>query len=354
MLHSVPNAPADPDLLAATLDALRTGAVVALPTETVYGLAARGDDPRALERLERLKGRPAEHRFTRVVAGTAALAEAVELRPGLERLAERYWPGPLTLVVRVAPGAPLSEDGWLGLRVPAHEATRDLAERADFPIALTSANRHGDRPAVEAATVVKTFGDEVALVWDGGPARLGEASGVLRVGRGSFEMLRECLIDLPTLRRTAGRRIVYVCTGNTCRSPMAAGLTRALLTERVGGSPEAFGFEIASMGVTAPPGSPAAKEAIDVLAERGIDITAHRSRRVDDRLLAETDEILCLTRSHRDALLGVLSPRHADRVRLLHPDGLDIPDPIGGDATVYRKAADTIESCIRARLDGWA
>ena len=356
MLHTVSDAPADAALRDAALTALAEGEVVALPTETVYGLAVRADDPTALDRLTRAKGRPSELRFTRVVADGAILDEVSELEPLVRRLASRYWPGPLTLVVRSnsQANALLAPDGWVGLRMPAHGATLDLIRHADFPIALTSANRHDEAPAVDAAKVRETFGDEVAVVWDGGPSRLGEASGVLQLGRGVFEPLREGLIDLATLRREAGLRLVFVCTGNTCRSPMAEGLARALLEERLGGPLDAFGFEIGSMGVFASPGSPASPDAVVELAERGIDLSAHRSSPLLEGALAEADEVLCLTRSHAHALLSVLPPRHSDKVDLLDPDGRDVPDPIGSGPEAYHAAATSIEAALRVRLDDWA
>lgn len=356
MIDTVQDAPADAAIRGRALDALRSGQIVALPTETVYGLAVRADRPELLERLATLKGRDHEQHFTQAIARRESLATVEELQPLVRRLAERYWPGPLTLVTKteLELSETLAPDGWLGLRVPAQGAVLDLIEAADFPVALTSANRHGSPPATEAAAIAAEFGDDVPVVWDGGPARLGEASGVLRVGRGSFELLREGLIDLPALRKTAGRRLVFVCTGNTCRSPMAEALARALLTERLGGDPADFGFEIASMGVFGAPGSPASQDAVDVLEERGVDLSGHRSSPLIDELLVEADEILCLTRSHAQALLASIPPRLADHVTLLDPDGHDVPDPIGQGIEVYRRTADAIESALRARLDGWA
>lgn len=356
MIDPVHDEPAPPEVRARALEALAAGQIVALPTETVYGLAVRADDPEALKRLATCKGRADEQCLTQVVADGQILEDLPELGPLARRLGERYWPGPLTLVVRASDRSPqlLAPDGWQGLRVPAQNATRDLIAAAPFPIALTSANHHGEAPAVDAQQVEAAFGDSVAVIWDAGPTRLGEASGVLRLGRGSLEVLRPGLVDDDSLRRTAGWRIVFVCTGNTCRSPMAEGLARSLLTERLGGPLQEFGFEVSSMGVFGAPGSPASRDAVDVLSERGVDIAEHRSSPLINGLLADADEILCLTRSHADALLSVLAPRHAGRVRLIIPSGEDVPDPIGQGVDVYRHTADVIERAIRERLDDWA
>jgi protein-tyrosine phosphatase len=341
-------------------DALAAGAVCALPTETVYGLAARADLPAAVEELRRLKGRPSALAFTWHVAERSAIESFAALRPLARRLVERYWPGPLTLVL---PGIPsglegIARDGWTGLRLPAHAGCQGLLAACPFPVVMTSANLHGESPAVEAEGVARRFGAELALVVDGGPARLGEASGVLALGPGRFELLREGLLRLEDLRRTAGLRIAFVCTGNTCRSPMAEALARQLLGERLGIGPSHsladFGFEVASMGVSAASGAPASLGALEALAPRGLDLRAHRSRPASPEVLARFDRIYCLTEGHRSALRALLPPARHAPVALLDPDGKDISDPIGGPPSAYQRALADIENALRRRLGEWA
>ncbi|HEX6884202.1 MAG TPA: L-threonylcarbamoyladenylate synthase, partial [Planctomycetota bacterium] len=216
------DAPPPRALVTRVREVLARGGLCALPTETVYGLAARADRPEALEAMRVLKGRPAELTFTWHVASRAAIEPFEALRPLARRLVERYWPGPLTLVLRgVPPGLEhVAKGGWTGLRLPAHRATGELLAACDFPVVMTSANRHGAAPLTRAEEVAAQFDGALEVVVDGGPARLGEASGVLALGPGRFELLREGLLRLEDLRRTAGLRLAFVCTGNTCRSPM--------------------------------------------------------------------------------------------------------------------------------------
>lgn len=351
-----------PEVLGELAARLAAGEVVAIPTETVYGLAVRADSAEALERLRSLKGRDADAPLTWHVGDAGTLAGAVELPNVVARLAARYWPGPLTLVVRPQDDAArrvaeaVGRDGWVGVRHPAHEATAALLASLDFPVVATSANRSGEPPLCDPDAVAEAFGDGLAGLVDDGPTRLQEASTVLRVGRGSFELLREGLLAADELRRTAGLRIAFVCTGNTCRSPMAEALCRDLLAERLGvaGSELGrFGFSVESMGVFAGEGAPASEHAVEVMAAQDLDLSRHRARVASLARVAELDAVFGLTASHVEALVGILPPRQRELVTLLDPDGADVPDPIGGSRADYEACAASIATALERRAATW-
>ena len=338
--------------------ALRAGEVVALPTETVYGLAVRADDAAALARLARLKRRDDQRALTWHVASADALAHFEVPRAMLARLARRYWPGPLTLVAHgVPPGLErVASDGWTGLRWPAHRATAALLASLEFPVVASSANPSGDAPLLDAAAVAVAFGAGLACVVDGGRPRLGEGSVVLRLGPGHFDVLRAGIIDADSLRATAGRRVAFVCTGNTCRSPMAEGLARDAAARRLEVAPgrlAEFGLHFGSMGVMAASGAPASAHAVSTLAARDVDIAQHRSQPAVPEDLAHFDLIYTLTRGHLAALQALLPPGRAAHCTTLSPDGRDVPDPIGGTAEDYARTADAIAAMIAERLDDW-
>ena len=348
------------DLKRRVRELLGAGEIVALPTETVYGLAARADDPAAVQRLCELKGRDPRSSLTWHAHDRAVVEQFEPLRPLARRLAARYWPGPLTLVLQGVPPRleHVASDGWTGVRVPAHPATLALIEALDFPVVLSSANRHGAAPLTRAADVRELFGGALALVVDGGPSRLGESSGVLRLGRGAFELLREGILRLDELRRTAGLRIAFVCTGNTCRSPIAEALARAGLAARVGARRstriEDFGFEIASLGVMAESGAPASPLAIEHLAGHGLDLGGHRARVATLEALVGFDHVFAMTHGHLDALRALLPPGRHRSLELLDPAGRDIADPIHGGSIAYERTLREIEDALRPRLEAWA
>ena len=358
-IREAPDREPDPALIAEADRALSRGGLVAMPTETVYGIGARADDDAALARLAAIKRRDHPRGFSWHVGSASALERFPRASPLAQRLAARYWPGPLTLVL---PGAPaglerISEQGWTGVRFPAQRATAGVLAALAYPVVLSSANLHGEAPLTEARAVAERFGAGLALVLDGGPSRLAESSCVLRIGRGRFEILRPGLYELEQLRAVAGLRIAFACTGNTCRSPMAEGLARKQIAERLETAPERiadFGFEVASMGIFAAAGAPPARLAVQVMKEESVDIGEHRARLALAQDVESFDRVYCMTRAHLEALAQTLPPGRAGNLSLLDPKGADVPDPIGGTRADYRSAADRIRAAIDARIDEWA
>jgi L-threonylcarbamoyladenylate synthase len=358
--EKAPDAPPAREIVERVEAVLARGGIAALPTETVYGLAARADLPPAIEALRALKARPGELALTWHVGSLSALERFGPVSALVRRLVTRYWPGPLTLVL---PGVPqgleaAAREGWTGIRMPAHRATAGILASLPFPVVMSSANRHGQAPLASADEVERAFAGErrLELVLDGGPARLSESSCVLRIGGGRFEVLREGLIGLEQLRAAAGLRLGFVCTGNTCRSPMAEGLARKRIADRLA-IPVArlseFGFVLESMGVFAGHGAPASRLAIQVMKEEGVDLSTHSSRAAMARDLSSFDRIYCMTKTHREALSRALPPGKDQNLELLDPSGRDVPDPIGGTREDYLEALRMIRSAIETRLPEW-
>jgi L-threonylcarbamoyladenylate synthase len=186
---------------------LRAGGLVAFPTETVYGLGGRALDPAALARIFAAKGRPAAHPLIAHVLGVSeARALAADWSRLADRLAEAFWPGPLTLVVPRAPCVPLELTGGgnsVGIRAPAHRIARALLQALGEPIAAPSANRYQTLSPTTAAHVAASLGDRVDLILDGGPCSAGIESTVIDLGGEAPVILRPGALDFPTLAAVA-------------------------------------------------------------------------------------------------------------------------------------------------------
>ena len=177
-----PNRP-DSASLHPAVEALAAGGVVAFPTDTLYGLAV---DPRrsdAARRLFAVKRRPAGLAVPLVAADASQIGLVVRhLTPLARRVADRWWPGPVSIVLDAAPGLDprlVDAAGTVALRVPAHLLARRLAECFHHPVTATSANRSGEPPAADAVSVVESLGCEVSLVVDGGPTAGGPPSTIV-------------------------------------------------------------------------------------------------------------------------------------------------------------------------------
>jgi protein-tyrosine phosphatase len=276
------------------------------------------------------------------------------------KLIRRFWPGPVTLLFEdsideaLAGSFPpdvrraLSPERTLALRVPAHEVTWNVLRLLPAPLCAT-AEVPGASSQFPTANDLAHAGDEVAVIIDTGPSRYAQPTSLVRVGSNCWELIHEGVASKRTLNRLAGTMYLFICTGNTCRSPMAEGLFRKLLAERMKCPEDELvdrGFVVASAGVAAAHGNPPSPEAVEILTGRGVDLRGHESQPVTAQLLSQADQIFTMTRSHRDLLVRDF-PELADSVRLLARDGADVIDPIGAGLDEYRRCADQIEEYLQ-------
>lgn len=192
---------------------LRAGALVAIPTETVYGLGADAEQPAAVARIFAAKGRPSSHPLIVHLPSADALDEgwAAEVPPAARRLADVLWPGPLTLILRRGPRALDAVTGGLstvGLRVPAHPLARALLERFGGGIAAPSANRFGSVSPTTAEHVHRDLGDRIDAVLDGGPCEIGIESTIVDVSTGVPRILRPGAITREMLEEILGAPVL--------------------------------------------------------------------------------------------------------------------------------------------------
>ncbi|NUT04054.1 MAG: threonylcarbamoyl-AMP synthase [Hamadaea sp.] len=190
---------------------LRTGGLVALPTETVYGLGADAANPAAVERIFTVKGRPPSHPLIVHLAGLEQLdAWATQIPAQAWQLAERFWPGPLTLVLRRAARVPLEVTGGLdtvAVRVPDHPMALQLLTAFAGGVAAPSANRFGSVSPTTAAHVRAELGDAVDVILDGGPCQVGVESTIVDATSPAMAVLRPGGLTREDLETAVGHQL---------------------------------------------------------------------------------------------------------------------------------------------------
>lgn len=203
-MTTTPLLPADdPQALARALEALERGELVALPTDTVYGVAARLDRPEGVRRLYTAKGRPEDRPIPVLVSRAELLADLTADPPaGAAAFAARFWPGPLTIALPRSPRVPdlvTAGRDTVGLRMPDHPVALTLIAACGGALAVTSANRSGEPSLDDPAAVAAALDGRLALVLDGGRAPGGLASTVIELTAAGPRVLREGPLDAATL-----------------------------------------------------------------------------------------------------------------------------------------------------------
>ncbi len=333
---------------------LGQGGIIAFPTDTVYGIGCDAFNEAGIDRMYRLKKRKREKPFVMFLAYKDLLSNYV-LKSGVTARAvfDHFEPGALTLIMkakRKAPRGLLSSMGTISIRIPEYEFLRKLISQFGKPLATTSANIAGTM----SPTRYREMNLHVDLAIKDDSIPCGVASTVLDVSLYPFVLLRKGCVSIFALERFVSAKIrfdrsilfniLFVCTGNSCRSPIAEGIVRKLLKAR-----KYDKIKVSSCGLLAAKGMMATENAVFATAERDYDIRRHHSRPIDRMLVEQSDLILCMEGFQKREIERRF-PFAKERVFLLpeYSGGHgDIKDPIGGDLNLYRTVTGEIEHYAR-------
>lgn len=329
-----------------TAQILLDGGLAIIPTETVYGIAADMRNELAINRIYEIKQRPRNKPFSLIIDDKEKVEEFSSDPSRLAyKLIDKFWPGPLTLIL---PG----KDGKsVGLRMPDNNFALKLIAAVGSALVCPSANLSGKSAPADFSEAIEDLSDEVDVAVDGGKARLGVESSVVDLTVTPYRIQRQGALSAEEIDGVARKKtVLFVCTGNSCRSVMAkVYLEKRLIQEH------REDIEVLSAGILGMPSLGVSSQTKQVLEKEGIDVEGHKSIKINNLMIKKSDIILAMERMHEEKISEMV-PQVKTRVFLLKEfakiegNSLDIADPIGQPIEVHQQTFSIIKEAVERIL----
>jgi protein-tyrosine-phosphatase/tRNA A37 threonylcarbamoyladenosine synthetase subunit TsaC/SUA5/YrdC len=361
------------DIVHLSVQSLAEGHLIALPTCTSYVAVANANHPSAVASLKRLSS--SQSSISNGAANKASLPPiALMMRSSSEvhdyspracptalRLVRRSWPGPTHFLLPAghpdsllnqlpshATSTITSDDGTVRVCRPAHQAVQEIARLSASPLLVLPLNNSVDATPSVLASSVNSI-DNLSIVIDGGLTKYQGQATIAKVADNNCEVMHGGVTSKLDLQTQSRLLVMLVCTGNTCRSPMAEKLLESKIQSAFVGKAEDSYVPVVviSAGISAG-GGPASPQAVAAMSERGLSLDEHQSCAVSEKEIDSADLILTMTRNHLQVIISRW-PQSSKRAHLLSPEGIDVSDPFGGPVAVYREVAKQIDEY----LDSW-
>ncbi len=352
-------------LIDSAVEAINRGELVVLPTETLYGLFV-ATRPQAIEQLRALtaeEDQPASG-LTLHLPDLDLIRDELDLpTPVARRLVSMLLPGPVRVLLEQPranldaiarkldlPDGFFGEDNVIALRVPDHPITRMVLRKAGVSTVARRLGAASWAVGSDPGTTIECIGEHPdpapACVIDDGTTHFQVGSTTVTIGLdGKFAVAEYGPISQEDVMRMLERRILFVCTGNTCRSPMAEAIARSLVEQE---EPTGITTVVESAGIATDDGHEASVDAVEVMRERGLDLTGHRSRMLTPEMIDRAEVVYTMTHMHAQRAMSI-APNAVHKVFPLSERNV-VDDPIGHSIEVYRKTADQLTEMITQRF----